>query len=670
MGPDPGRRGRRPSAGEWSPTWPASRPPSTTGASPVVHVPTTLLGQVDAAIGGKTGVNLPEGKNLVGAFWQPAAVLCDTETLGTLPPREYRSGLGEMAKYAFLGVDGLRDLSARRRGGGLRGLQGRGGRRRRARGSAAGGPCSTTGTPWPTPSRRSAATTCATARRSPSGWSSPPGWPAGWAASTPRRVAEHDRLVAGYDLPDRLPAGVDADELIAVMGRDKKAIDGGLTFVLDGPAGLEVVGRRAGRRPCGPPWRSFGPVTATGTAGPAAVGPQPQPARRAGAGGLRHRHPRRPRRHRRAGGRRPRPRPRAPPVQSRGRPGRRHPPGPGPVRRHRRQRRRPHPLRLVPARRPGRLRRTGRRAAPVQPRPAASRGGTPRSISPVATGIIGGFGGARLPPGHRGGGRICWRDRRRLSRRHRPALPRSPAAAAAMDVAATGCVRAPTTRARPTAGCDGLLVTSLTNIRYLTGFTGSAGLLVVLPDDAVLVTDGRYGAQAREQLGAAGVDARVEVAGAPTSAAAAPGRSCAAGVGRLGLEAAHVSWARQRALRRRLVRRRRAGRHRRRWSRGCAGSRTPGSWPGWPRRPASPTRPWPRSGPSWPAVRPRTSSAGPSTSRCGELGASGPSFETIVASAVPTRPSPTTDRGARSIERGRAGRPRLRRRWSTATAPT
>jgi len=77
----------------------------------VVHVSTTLLGQVDAAIGGKTGVNLPEGKNLVGAFWQPAAVLCDLETLETLPPREYRSGLGEMAKYAFLGVDRLRDRS-------------------------------------------------------------------------------------------------------------------------------------------------------------------------------------------------------------------------------------------------------------------------------------------------------------------------------------------------------------------------------------------------------------------------------------------------------------------------------------------------------------------------------------------------------------------------------
>src|SRR5207248_9475687 len=77
---------------------------------PVVHVATTLVAQVDAAIGGKTGVNLREGKNLVGAFWQPAAVLCDTETLASLPEREYLSGCGEMAKYAFLGVDGLRDL--------------------------------------------------------------------------------------------------------------------------------------------------------------------------------------------------------------------------------------------------------------------------------------------------------------------------------------------------------------------------------------------------------------------------------------------------------------------------------------------------------------------------------------------------------------------------------
>ena len=77
---------------------------------PVVHVATTLRAQVDAAIGGKTGVNLPEGKNLVGAFWQPILVLCDTAALDTLPERELRCGLGEMAKYHFLGG---RDLDGR-----------------------------------------------------------------------------------------------------------------------------------------------------------------------------------------------------------------------------------------------------------------------------------------------------------------------------------------------------------------------------------------------------------------------------------------------------------------------------------------------------------------------------------------------------------------------------
>ncbi len=68
----------------------------------VVQAPTTLLGQVDAAIGGKTAVNLPEGKNLVGAFHQPVAVLADTSTLDTLPASEFRSGLGEVAKYALM----------------------------------------------------------------------------------------------------------------------------------------------------------------------------------------------------------------------------------------------------------------------------------------------------------------------------------------------------------------------------------------------------------------------------------------------------------------------------------------------------------------------------------------------------------------------------------------
>ncbi|MBI4259256.1 MAG: 3-dehydroquinate synthase [Actinobacteria bacterium] len=69
---------------------------------PFLQVPTTLTAQVDAAIGGKTGVNLPEGKNLVGAFHQPVGVVADVLTLVTLPEREFRSGLAEVAKVALV----------------------------------------------------------------------------------------------------------------------------------------------------------------------------------------------------------------------------------------------------------------------------------------------------------------------------------------------------------------------------------------------------------------------------------------------------------------------------------------------------------------------------------------------------------------------------------------
>jgi 3-dehydroquinate synthase len=77
---------------------------------PFVQVPTTLLAQVDSSVGGKVGVNLPAGKNLVGAFYQPRLVLCDLKTLSTLPPRELRAGLAEVIKY---GIIYDRDLFAR-----------------------------------------------------------------------------------------------------------------------------------------------------------------------------------------------------------------------------------------------------------------------------------------------------------------------------------------------------------------------------------------------------------------------------------------------------------------------------------------------------------------------------------------------------------------------------
>ena len=76
----------------------------------VVHMPTTLLGMVDAAVGGKTGMNTTEGKNLVGAFHEPAGVLCDLATLETLPRNELVSGLAEVIKCGFIADPAILDL--------------------------------------------------------------------------------------------------------------------------------------------------------------------------------------------------------------------------------------------------------------------------------------------------------------------------------------------------------------------------------------------------------------------------------------------------------------------------------------------------------------------------------------------------------------------------------
>lgn len=205
----------------------------------VVHVSTTLLGMVDAAVGGKTGVNLPEGKNLVGAFWQPAAVVCDLDHLASLPDRELRCGRGEMAKYHFLTGDDLLALDLPERIARCVGIKAEvvaadereGGRRALLNYGHTLAHALETETDHAMAHGEAVAVGLV--------------YGAHLAHVLGRidaaAVRRHYEVVAGeYGLDTSLPQGVDPQRLVELMARDKKALES-LTFVLDGPHGVEVV---------------------------------------------------------------------------------------------------------------------------------------------------------------------------------------------------------------------------------------------------------------------------------------------------------------------------------------------------------------------------------------------------------------------------------------------
>ena len=204
----------------------------------VIHVPTTLLGMVDAAIGGKTAVNLPEGKNLAGSFWQPLGVICDTSTLSSLPEREWRCGYGEVAKYHFLGTQDLRHLDLTEqitrcvqlkadivaedeRETGRRAILNYGHTLAHALElekdfTLAHGEAVAIGI-------RYAAEIAKLLGR-----------------IDEKRVEEHELVLEHYGLAYTLPSSCDFEHIITLFSRDKKALSG-ISFVLDGPNGVEVV---------------------------------------------------------------------------------------------------------------------------------------------------------------------------------------------------------------------------------------------------------------------------------------------------------------------------------------------------------------------------------------------------------------------------------------------
>jgi 5-deoxy-5-amino-3-dehydroquinate synthase len=219
----------------------------------IVQVPTTLLAMVDASIGGKTGVNLPQGKNLVGAFHQPLAVLADPAVLSTLSERDFRCGLAEVAKYALSGDDQLlailreygADLVARKpavvadvvarcaafkaRVVEIDELERTGARAVLNYGHTLAHALEIAGSHT---IRHGEAVAIGMV------------FAANLAAVLervgPDTVDAHETLLRSLGLPVEAPPGLSGDELVALMHRDKKA-EGGLTFMLQGPHGIERV---------------------------------------------------------------------------------------------------------------------------------------------------------------------------------------------------------------------------------------------------------------------------------------------------------------------------------------------------------------------------------------------------------------------------------------------
>ena len=219
-----------------------------------IQVPTTLLAQVDSSVGGKTGVNHPEGKNLIGAFHQPVCVIADTGTLASLGERELRAGLAEVIKYGVLWdesffawleghLDGLlardRELLAEsvRRSCEIKAeVVGRDERetgvRARLNLGHTFGHAIEAGMEygfWLHGEAVAAGTCMAADLAARMGW---------LAAAEAERVR---RLVRRAGLPDRGPADLAPDAFLKLMARDKKALDGGIRLVLPRAIGTTVV---------------------------------------------------------------------------------------------------------------------------------------------------------------------------------------------------------------------------------------------------------------------------------------------------------------------------------------------------------------------------------------------------------------------------------------------